>query len=449
MLGTKTTLMSLARDLAKGHVTSVALTHHYLDRIQDPGGEGGRSFIRVYETQALQEAAVADLQRARGNTPSPLAGIPVSVKDLFDIAGDVTTAGSIALKGSAPAKSDALIIQRLRAAGAVVIGRSNMTEFAYSVLGLNPHYGTPKNPHDGARIPGGSSSGAATAVAYGCCAASIGTDTAGSVRVPAAFCGLVGFKPTQSRVPRAGTFALAPSLDSIGPIAQSVACCALLDSIMAGETPRPIPELSMRGLKLGVPARGWCEGLDPGVGRAYERALSRLSAAGAQLVAVDLAAIGILEQVDQLGGLIGPEAFATHRALLPKHGSYDPRVRSRIEASAGASAADYIDAVRLRTSAIEVFNQATAALDAVIAPTVALVPPRFDEVAQEQDYRRVNSAIRRIAAAVNLLDRCAVSLPCHQGGELPVGLMIVGEHNADAQLQAIAASIERALSFAA
>jgi aspartyl-tRNA(Asn)/glutamyl-tRNA(Gln) amidotransferase subunit A len=222
-----------------------------------------------------------------------------------------------------------------------------------------------------------------------------------------------------------------------------------LDSILAGEKPLPLPERSLSGLRLGVPTRGWTEQLDHGVAHAYGRALRRLSAAGAQLVDVDFAAIDLLEQVDRLGGLAGPEAFAVHRTLLQSKGNlYDPRVRSRIESSSGVLAADYIDAMRVRSLAIESFDKDTVALDAVITPTVAVVPPRFEELEQEEDYRRFNAAIRRLVAPANLLDRCAISLPCHSPGELPVGLMLTGERNGDAALLAIAAAVEKTLRLA-
>src|SRR5215469_9067384 len=231
------TLRDLAAELAAGRTTSRALTEAALARIADPGGEGRRSFTRVYETAALATADAQDRLRGAGILLSPLAGLPVSVKDLFDVAGEATTAGSVALKDAPPAVADAPIVRRLRAAGAVIVGKTNMTEFAYSGVGINPHYGTPGNPYDRARVPGGSSSGAAVSVVDGCAAVAIGTDTGGSVRIPAALCGLVGFKPTQRRVPRDGAVPLSTTLDSIGPLARSVEDCAIVDAILAGEEP--------------------------------------------------------------------------------------------------------------------------------------------------------------------------------------------------------------------
>jgi aspartyl-tRNA(Asn)/glutamyl-tRNA(Gln) amidotransferase subunit A len=437
-------LLSLASDLAEGRVSSVALIGDCLARIGDPAGEGSRTFTRIYAAQCSEEARAFD--SLRGGISSPLAGIPISVKDLFDVAGDVTTAGSIALANAPRATSDATVVKRLRAAGAIVMGRTNMTEFAFSALGLNPHRGTPKNPYDASRIPGGSSSGAATAVAYGYCAASIGTDTAGSVRVPAAFCGLVGFKPTQRRIPREGAFPLSASLDSIGPIARTVACCALLDSIMAGDGQRVLPELPLEGLRFAVPAGALAEDLDEVVGRAYELALRRLSAAGARLITCNLRALKMLEAVEQLGGLIAPEAYATHRGLLSLHSrDYDPRVRSRLEAAASAPAANYIEAAQRRRVAIEAFDRETYPFDAVLAPTVAVAPPRFVELERDDEYRRINSVVRGNAAAVNLLDGCALTVPCHEPGSLPVGLMIIGRRGTDTHVLASGMAVEKGL----
>lgn len=450
MLHQRVTLAAAAADLASGSVSSAALTAACLDRIKDIAGEGARAFIRTYDAQALAAAHASDQLRSHGIIPSSLAGIPVSVKDIFDVAGETTTAGSVILSGAPCASSDAVVVGRLRAAGAIIVGKTNMTEFAYSTLGLNPHYGTPRNPYDPARIPGGSSSGAGAAVAYGFSMASIGSDTGGSVRIPAAFCGLVGFKPTQRRIPRGGMFPLSSSLDSIGPIASTVACCALLDTVMTGEAPRPVLELPVSGLRLAIPTRYLTEGLDPAVSRAYERALTRFRAAGARTVDTPLAGFDVLEEIEALGGVIGPEAYAVHRPLLAKHRErYDPRVRSRLEDSASATAANYLAAMTLRDVAVQAFDGFTHPFDAVVAPTVALVPPLFRDIDGEKDYRRINIEVRRNASAFNMLDRCALTLPCHEPGELPVGLMIIGERGQDARLLSLGIALEKVLSSTA
>src|SRR5438132_12826515 len=237
MAQTWPTLPALAADLAAGRTTSRELVEAALARIADPEGEGRRVFVKVYDAAARAAADAQDRLRKAGYVASPLAGIPVSIKDLFDVAGEVTLAGSQALDDTPPAEADAPIVARLKAAGAVIIGRTNMTEFAFSGVGINPHYGTPGNPYDRSLIPGGSSAGAPISVADGMAAVAIGTDTGGSVRIPAALCGLVGFKPTQYRVPREGATPLSTTLDSVGPVGLSVACCALTDAVMAGEPP--------------------------------------------------------------------------------------------------------------------------------------------------------------------------------------------------------------------
>src|SRR5438874_12202294 len=221
------TLAALAADLAAGRTTSRELVEAALDRIADPAGEGVRALLKVYGREARAVADAQDQLRQSGYVASPLAGIPVSIKDLFDVAGEVTLAGSKALDDRPPATADAPVVARLKAAGAIIIGRTNMTEFAFSGVGINPHYGTPGNPYDRSLIPGGSSSGAAVSVGDGQAVVAIGTDTGGSVRIPAAFCGIAGFKPTQYRVSRDGAVPLSTTLDSIGPLANSIACCAI------------------------------------------------------------------------------------------------------------------------------------------------------------------------------------------------------------------------------
>src|SRR5690348_13997960 len=279
-------IAALARDLAEGRTTSRRLAEEALARIADASGEGGRAFTKVNAQGALAAAEASDRQRKEGVVPSPLAGLPVSIKDLFDIAGEVTTAGSTILRDRPPTAADAVAVARLRSAGAVVIGRSNMTEFAFSGIGINPHYGTPANPYDrgSRRIPGGSSSGAAVSVSDGMAAFALGTDTGGSVRIPAALCGVAGFKPTASRVPREGAFPLSTTLDSVGPLAPTVACCATVFQVLAAEPPRALEPAVLSGMRLGVPKNYMLEDLDVEVMEAFQSALQRLSRRGAKIV---------------------------------------------------------------------------------------------------------------------------------------------------------------------
>jgi aspartyl-tRNA(Asn)/glutamyl-tRNA(Gln) amidotransferase subunit A len=439
------TLAGLAADLAAGRTTSARLVDAALARIDDPAGEGTRTFSRVYAATARAAAVAADNVRSG----LPLAGLPISVKDLFDVAGEVTLAGSTALADYPPAAADAPIVRRLRAAGAIIIGKSNMVEFAYSGLGLNPHYGTPGNPFDRARVPGGSSSGAGVSVADGMAVAAIGTDTGGSIRIPATFCGLAGFKPTQRRVPRAGAVPLSTSLDSIGPLAASVECCALIDAVLAGEEPGPLARLPLAGLRFAVPTRVVLDGLAPVVATAFGRAVKLLADAGARIVETPMAMLEKVPEINRFGGVVGPEAFAWHRALLARSGAlYDPRVRTRLEASSGVSAADYIQALELRAVRIAEFNEATQPYDAVLVPTVAVPPPRQDELVEDADYTRHNGMVLRNTTLFNLLDRCALTLPIQVPGELPVGLSLVGEQMGDRRLLAVGKAVEAALGAA-
>jgi aspartyl-tRNA(Asn)/glutamyl-tRNA(Gln) amidotransferase subunit A len=442
-------ILTLAGELAARKTTSQALVEDALMRIAVPSGEGARVFLRTHRESALAEAQASDALRAHGIVPSPLAGIPVSVKDLFDVAGDITRAGSKALADAAPAKVDATVVRRLRQAGAIIVGRTNMVEFAFSGLGLNPHYGTPKNPWDRAtgRIPGGSSSGAAVSVSDGMAAMGLGTDTGGSVRIPSALCGLTGFKPTARRIPKDGTFPLSTTLDSIGPIAPSVACCALVDSILAGDVPLVPPALPLKGLRLGVVQDYVLEGLDSGVAEAFGKALARLSQAGASVTDVRFEALHRLPQINQKGGLVVAEAYAVHRELIARRkADYDPRVASRILRGADMRAADYIEVLAQRAAMIADSARLAAPYDALLMPTVAMVAPAIAPLeADDQLYGKTNLALLRNPSVVNFLDGCALSIPCHQRGEGPVGLMVVGQSGEDRRLLAVGLAVESAL----
>ncbi len=445
----KKTILTLASELAARKTSSRSLVEDALTRIALPSGEGARVFLRTHRESALAEAQASDALRAHGIVPSPLAGIPVSVKDLFDVVGDITRAGSKVLADAAPAKNDATVVRRLRQAGAIIVGRTNMVEFAFSGLGLNPHYGTPKNPWDraGARIPGGSSSGAAVSVADGMAVMGLGTDTGGSVRIPAALCGLAGFKPTARRIPTDGTFPLSTTLDSIGPIANSVACCALVDSVLAGEAPQVPPMLPINGLRLGVVQDYVLDGLDDDVAGAFGKALAKLSQAGASVSEVRFEALKTLPQFKRMGTVVAAEAYAIHRELLARRGAeYDPRVSSRTLRGADISAADYVDVLSARARMIEESARIAAPYDALLMPTVAVVAPPIAPLEKDDElYTRTNLAILRNTSLVNFLDGCALSIPCQPPGSAPVGLMLVGQSGADRRLLAAGLAVESAL----
>jgi aspartyl-tRNA(Asn)/glutamyl-tRNA(Gln) amidotransferase subunit A len=439
----------LAQSLANGQITSRALVEEALERIADPAGEGARVFIKVHAEQARAAADAVDTARRVGLPVSRYAGIPIALKDLFDIAGQPTPAGSKVLADSPPARATAPVVQRMLDAGFVAMGRVNMSEFAFSGLGINPHYGTPSSPWDRglARIPGGSSSGTAVAVADGMATAGLGTDTGGSCRIPAAFCGVVGYKPTARRVPINGVLPLAPSLDSVGPLAPTVACCAVIDAILAGEDPVvPVPA-PLRGLRLAVPENVVLDGMDATVAAAFDRALTELSHAGAHITRVKFGAFEAVLAVNAKGGFAASEAYAWHRKLLADKGAgYDPRIRVRIARGEHMSAADYLDLAAARPRIAAEFDASTRDFDCVLMPTVPIVAPRIAALDDEREYNRINMHVLRNPALGNFLDRCAISIPCHRPGDAPVGLMLMGETMGDARLFRIAAALETVLA---
>ncbi|WP_421995352.1 amidase [Reyranella sp.] len=436
------TIQLLAADLAAGRTTSRALTEQALARIEDPAGEGKRVFVRTYRAAALAAADASDALRKAGIVPSPLAGLPVSIKNLCDVAGETTLAGSRALDDAAPATADAPVVARLRAAGAVIVGSTNMSEFAFSGVGFNPHYGTPGNPADRSRVPGGSSSGAAVSVADGMAVAALGTDTGGSVRIPAAVCGLTGFKPTARRVPIDGVVPLSTSLDSIGPLANSIECCAIVDAVFAGE-PIAVPAAApLSGLRLAVPMHFVMSDLDPVVAAAFERALKALAGVGVKVDRIDLPELDELPAINAKGGFAASEAYAWHRTLIARRGKdYDPFVHPRIMRGKEMDAADYIELLQARADLCRRVSAVTANYDAVAMPTCAIVAPTLDEVSTPEGFTRKNLLLLRNTTVGNFLDRCAISLPCHAAGELPVGFMLMGETMADKRLLAIARSV--------
>lgn len=436
------TIGSLAASLDAGRTTSVALTEAALARIESHMREGGAAFVEVDAAGALAAAHAADHARAAGLVASPLAGLPISIKDLFDVRGQATRAGSRALDGAPPAQADAPAVARLRAAGAVLVGRTNMSEFAFSGLGLNPHYGTPSTPFDPARIAGGSTSGGAVSVAGGMAAATLGTDTGGSIRIPAAFCGLTGFKPTACRVPLDGAVPLSTSLDSAGPLGVSVECCAIMDAVLSGE-PLDARPADLAGLRLYVTRDYVCDGLDAGVAQAFDDMLSRLSAAGARIVPFTFPELRRLPEINSGGGLTAAEAWSWHRELLQVQGDrYDPRVAQRIRRGAQQSAADYIALLAQRR---QMQRQAAAHLreaDAWLMPTVAVQPPRLDALERDEDFFAVNALVLRNPSVINFLDGCAVSLPVAPG----IGLGVCGLHGQDARVLQVAGAIEPLLT---
>ena len=443
------TLIELSRQLAARKITSRELVERSLAAIEDPNGEGARVFIRVDRTAALASADRVDDERRKGARLHALAGIPISIKDNFDEAGVVTLAGSKVLVGAPSAAHDSTAVARLRAADAVLIGRTNMTEFAYSGLGINPHYGTPRNAYDraAARIPGGSSSGAAISVCDGMASGAIGTDTGGSVRIPAALNGLVGFKPTARRIPVDGVLPLSLSLDSVGPIARTVGDCVLLDRVMSASETGPVA-IALRGKRIAVPQTVVLDDLSSSVARAFSAACTKLSAAGAVIVELPLREFARSVEANPRGGLSSAEAWWWHRKWISRSAdSYDPRVVARIRPGEVIGAADYIEMLQQRRRFVSEVEAAVRGFDAMVMPTTAETAPTIAEVvASDENYFRLNSRMLRNPALVNLFDGCALSIPCHQRGDAPVGLMLAGLHGQDDQVLSLGLAIEKLLS---
>jgi aspartyl-tRNA(Asn)/glutamyl-tRNA(Gln) amidotransferase subunit A len=436
------TILQLAADLAAGRTTSRKLTEEAFARIEDATGEGKRVFIKTWKSQALAAADASDLQRKAGLVASPLAGLPVSIKNLCNVAGETTLAGSRALDDAPAAKADAPVVARLRAAGAVIVGSTNMSEFAFSGVGFNPHYGTPGNPADRKRVPGGSSSGAAVSVADRMAVVALGTDTGGSVRIPSAVCGLVGFKPTARRVPIDGVVPLSTSLDSIGPLANSVECCAIVDAVFAAE-PIHVPDAApLAGLRFAVPKQFVMDELEPVVARAFERACKALAAKGVAIEQIELPQLNELNTINARGTFAASEAYAWHRKLIARRGKdYDQLVYPRILRGQEMSAADYIDLLYARADLQKRVSAITSNYDSVIMPTCAIAAPTLDEVSTPEGFTKKNMLLLRNTTVGNFLDRCSISLPCHAAGELPVGFMLMGEAMTDKRLLAMARSV--------
>ena len=442
------TVEALSGDLAAGRTTSRALVETALARIAEPAGEGARAFIKVYADSARADADHADRLRKAGIVRSAVDGLPVSVKDLFDVGGDVTRAGSKLLADAPPALADAPAVARLRAAGAVIVGRSNMVEFAFGAVGTNPHYGTPKNPWDRktGRVPGGSSSGAAVSVADGMNVMGLGTDTRGSIRQPAALCGIAGFKPTARRVPRQGAFPLSYTLDSTGPLANTVACCAAYDAVLAGEAEAALKELPARGLRLLLPRSSAIEELDAAVAKAFESSLVALSRAGAVIEERKVPWFDRQADYFRNGGFAAAEAYAIHKRWAARFGEYDPRVAKRMTLGKDIAAWELVELGLMREAYMKEIGELMAPFDAFLMPTAPCIAPTIAEAsASDEAYFRWNSRILRNTGLANFLDGCAATLPCHAPGEAPVGLMVCGVALSDRHVLAAARAVEGVL----
>jgi Asp-tRNA(Asn)/Glu-tRNA(Gln) amidotransferase A subunit family amidase len=406
----------------------------------------------VYLKTMFEEARLAASQE--GMAQKPLAGLAISVKDLFDVQGQITTAGSTVLANAAPALEDAPAVRRLKAAGGVVLGRTNMVEFAFSGVGINPHFGTPLNAaatraSSSPRVPGGSSSGAAVAVQTGSSWVGLGSDTAGSIRVPAALNGVVGFKSTARLVPTAGALPLSTTLDTVCAITRSVRDATLMHEILSAQAVvRSTAPLS--AYRLAVVKTLMQDDLDPTVAAAWDRSLAKLRQQGAQVEEIALPELLELPAINATGGFSPSEAFAWHYPLLQHHkGGYDPRVLARILRGANMSAREYLELLSARKNWMERTEKALARFDAVVSPTVPIVAPPLADVdagsQRDEHFFKVNMQLLRNTGVVNMLDGCAISIPCHQPDELPVGLMVWSTQLKDDLVLNIAKNIENLL----
>ncbi|KQU79084.1 amidase [Mesorhizobium sp. Root102] len=405
-----------------------------------------RVFTKLYAQAARAAADASDARQRAGVTLGPLDGTIVSIKDLFDVSGEPTTAGSLMLRTAAPALRDAAIVNRLRQAGAVIIGKTNMTEFAFTAIGDNQHYGTPGNAMDASRIPGGSSSGAGVSVGEGTCDIAIGSDTGGSVRIPASLNGVVGFKPTARRVPLAGAFPLSASLDSIGPLARTVARCAAADAVMAGEVPTALAPIALAGLRIGIPRGVLFENTESEVTAAFDRSLGKIEQTGSRIADLSIDdLLADMRSATKRGSIAAMEGAEVHADWLATGASVpvDPHVSGPLSRAVMLPMPIYIRALRRRTALVAAMDERLASVDVLALPTTPVTAPTIVSMTEDAELRdRTEGLLLRNTQVANQFDLCAISLPMPDM-TLPAGLMLVARNGHDRRLLRIAAEIER------
>jgi len=446
-----TSLRALSEALKTTEITSTKLVIDALARAK----KSDSVFIQLNEGLPSLANSI-DRAREKHQPVPALAGIPIVLKDLFNVRNERTLAGSVARKNFArPETKDAEVIAPLRGAGLLFLGRTNMSEFAFSGIGKNPHYGTPLSIWDRqtGRLPGGSSSGSAVSVAEGIVVASLGSDTAGSCRVPAAFNGVVGVKPSYGRMSLKGIYPLSPTSDAPGPIASDVDSCYILDQLMTGKSSASdsLPVLSVREphtLNFIVPEAEVLEDLDNEVRSTFEQALDFLTEAGVHLRTEKMPVIDASIELFYNKAIVLYEAYQHHQAMLEQYGDdYDPFVFQRILAGKTISDDEQQDRYRAKAELVESFNQHYRQLDAgaLLYPTTPCVPPAISETDDPDNARRVNLRCLRNTVTVNYFDGCSISLPCHRTGEAPVGLMVSSINGDDENLYSVSAAIEKIL----
>jgi aspartyl-tRNA(Asn)/glutamyl-tRNA(Gln) amidotransferase subunit A len=425
----------------------VALAEETLDGIR--GYKDPSLFISLTPERAMADARASSERIKSGRSLGLLDGIPIAWKDLFDLEGMTTTAGSVILANAPKATKDAAIVTALKSAGMVAIGRTNMTEFAFSGLGINPHYGTPENPHstDEPRIPGGSSSGAGVAVAAGLVPVAMGSDTGGSIRIPAAFNGIVGYKATRGRYSMDGVFPLSKSLDSLGPLCRTVQDAVWIDAAMRGLTASEVGRRPIHGLSLVVPETIFFDEIEPEVASAFEAALGRLSKAGAKIRRQAFPAFAeIFELYGKHGPLVTAEAYALHRERLdtPEAATMDRIVAMRMRLGTKTTMTDYIALLEARQRMTASFSSLIAANEIIVSPTLPHVAPPIAPLTKDDElFFKTNARTLRNTLIGNFLDWCGVSIPCGRGAAgMPVGLLLSGLPNTDEHLLSVALAAE-------
>jgi aspartyl-tRNA(Asn)/glutamyl-tRNA(Gln) amidotransferase subunit A len=419
-----------------------------LTRIADPALEGETVFTDTFAESARAEATASDQRNAAGASHGPLDGRIVSVKALCDIAGLPTTAGTSVLRGQPPATRDAVAVERLKIAGGVVVGRTVMTEFAFSAVGLNPHDGTPGNPYDRTRIAGGSSTGAAISVAAGMAEIALGSDTGGSIRIPAALCGVTGFKPTSGQVPLDGVFPLSPTLDTLGPIARTVRDCADTFAILKGASPTDLASLAPSDIRITRLSGRLVDDAEPVVAAALDAAFATLSARGVNVMSGNIEAeLDLMATLDGIGFFPAVELAATLKMLgFTSLDGIDPRTAARITAGQNTLAVDYLAMQARRLAVIATMDARLASGEILALPTVPITAAKIADVEDPAGFHRVNGLLLRNTRVGNLFDLPAISLPVASTGA-PVGLMLMAGRGRDAQLLAAAAIVEALLAM--
>ncbi|MBV7482319.1 amidase [Bordetella sp. BOR01] len=415
------------------------------------GAASGLALLDRRDEPAMQEAEAWDRLSETGNpAPAELFGIVLSVKACFEVAGWITHAGSRLLADDPPARRDAPLVARLRQAGCLLRAQTNMTEFAYGALGINPWYGTPRTPlvTETECVAGGSSSGAAVATALGMSDLAVCSDTSGSTRIPAAFCGVVGFKPSRGRYPSDGMLYLSPSFDVPGLMAANAALCRRADQALTRPESRQAVEPCnhLHGVRLLVPDRWLCDVLDRPVALAFETWLGQLAAAGAKIRSLPLPMLPMAGQVASEGGIIAAEAYCLHAARLASHADlYDARVGPRIQLGAEVRAHAYAQAQTRLAELSRAYDAAITWADAIATPTVPMVPPAIDALRQDDAYTANNRRAFQLTEFANRLDLPSITLPGANPCQ-PIGLMLTGKRAGDATLLALAERVERVLA---